>query len=290
MRRRRMTLTPRAAGAPSVNDTWDSAAALWAHAARTPSRIGDGPALNDTTDDMPSPWNGNTTMQQALDLGAHGWPEGLAKVAPVIARVDELIAHALPVKVIAYDVVGDAPDVGAYLSGVPENMLTFEDGERPNRMARVIVNVGASCAVKPETLEARGVIACALVDALERSGFRCEILVVHNTLGANGVMYNKRVLLKRAEDPLSMDMLTFPLVHPSMLRRIMFRCLELLPESARRGIGSGYGKSQAVVGEPGDIVIGELYGTGWTPENCAREVVKYLKEVGVHVEDDGLKS
>ena len=279
MRRRRVSVP--AGPVENVRVDFDSAAALWEHVAKKPTSLA---GHMDTLDSAPDAWNGNVTMQQALDLGAHGWPEGLTKVTPVVARVDDMIAHALPVKVTAYDVIGDAPDVGAYLSGVPESMLTVEDGERPNRMARVIINVGASANVKPETLEARGVIACALVDALERSGFRCEIILAHETRGWNGAIFSKRVMLKRAEEPLSMDMLTFPLVHPAMLRRVMFRCLELLTVEQRRGIGKGYGASRPVIGEPGDIVIGELYGTGWTPENCAKEVMRYLKEVGVHVD------
>jgi len=288
MRRR----TPRGATSPArapssdIREDFASAAALWAHVAKTPDDMPGYMASIDTPSDR---WNGNVTASQALDLGAHGWPDGLAKIAPVIARVDDLIAHALPVKVLAYDVVGDAPDVGAYLSGVPENMLTAEDGERPNHMARIIINVGASSSVSAETLEARGVIACALVDALERSGFRCEIIAAFETRG-DGVTYAARVMLKRAEEALSMDMLTFPLVHPAMLRRVMMRCVELTPSAARRAIGRRYGSPAAIVGELGDIVIGEMYGTGWTPENCAKEVMRYLKEIGVHVEDDGLKS
>ncbi|WP_196300559.1 hypothetical protein, partial [Streptococcus pneumoniae] len=68
--------------------------------------------------------------------------------------------------------------------------------------------------------------------------------------------------------------------------RVGVRCIELLPlEAARAFTANNYGSPEPITGDKGDIIIGELYGTGWTPERMADEVIKYLSEVGVHMID-----
>ncbi len=258
---------------------------LWDHVEQEPRGLNKGDGTLSYRES--SEWYGGMSWAEAKNAARNGWPEGLAKIAPVLARVDELIAHALPENVIAWDVTGETPDVGALLSGVPENMMTTEEAEGAARMVRVLVNVGASCAVSASTIEARGTIACALVDALERAGYRCEVLAgwVQET---RGYTYTTRALIKRAEEPLALDRIVFTLVHPSFMRRILFRCMELIPNKGMRDSflrGNSYGCPSHMIGQAGDIVIGELYGTNWTPDKCADEVKRYLQEVGVHMTD-----
>lgn len=250
-----------------------------------------------SSEDPRSDWNGNITWAQAKDYARNGWCEGLEKVAPVIAQVDELVAHAIPGPVLAYDVVGDAPDVGAYLAGIPENMLTYQEQDGANKMIRVLVNLGASASVSPKALEARGIISCALVDALERVGYRCEVVAVWSSQvrdpkGDASLFYDMKTVLKRAEEPLSLDRLTFALVHPAFFRRIMFRWMELIPDAQdRRAYSYGYGRPSPIIGEKGDVVVTEMYGghgSDWTPEILAKEVGRYLKEVGVHMDAEHL--
>ncbi len=247
------------------------------------------------SEDRPNTWNGGITWAQAKDYARNGWPEGLARIAPVLARVDDMVARVMPEPRIAYDVVGDAPDVGAFLAGIPENMLTTEIGEGSARMVRILVNLGAA-AVEPDAIEARGIIACALVDALERVGYRCEVAAVWSARawgdprpGATGsLFYSFRTVLKQAEESLSLDRLTFALIHPAFFRRVMFRAMEMIPDVADRDkfVYGGYGAPAPVMGEAGDVIVTEMNsGEGhWTPETLAREVGKYLDEVGVHLD------
>lgn len=234
-------------------------------------------------------WDMGVGYKGAVRLAREGWPEGLELIAPVLARVDELVAHAMPEPQPVYDVVGDAPDVGAYLAGVPENMLTQEEAEGRHRLVRLLVNVSASWGVSSATIRARGTLACALADALERAGYRCEIFAVFSTDTRDGKhrSFTVRTLLKRAEEPLCMDRIVFALVHPAFMRRILFRIVEQIPDEDFREsfIGNGgYGRPASIVGDKGDVVISEMYGHDWTAERIAEEVARYLAEVGVHME------
>jgi hypothetical protein len=196
----------------------------------------------------------------------------------------------MPEERITHDVVGHFPDIGAYLAGEPENMIAYEtvQGTAP-KVVRILVNCAASAAVSTKAIEARGAMACALIDALENAGYRCEVVAALESyimLGP-GVRYSigARVMLKRAEEALCMDRLVFALVHPAFLRRIGFRLTELCPDTAARDsfIRGAYGRTGTVVGGPGDIVIGEMDDADWTPERVAEEVRRYLAEVGVQV-------
>lgn len=263
---------------------------LWDHVEKEPiGRDPDGWSSSKAAE----AWNGNISWKKAKDYARNGWPEGTDKIAPTLARVDELIAHVMPEPRMSYDVVGDAPDVGAYLAGIPENMLTTEIQEGAARMVRVCVNVGASAGVSPRAIEARGIIACALTDALERAGYRVEVRAGWSQRtrdpkpNAEGALYlGTWTTLKRAEEPLSLDRITFALIHPSFMRRILFRVMELIPDRQDRDAftDNAYGCPCAVVGAAGDIIVTEMYGHGndWTPEILAAEVGRYLKEVGVH--------
>lgn len=260
----------------------------------TPSELWDEvakPSLDErmnTSSEAPSNWNGNITYQEAQRLARDGWPDGLKKIAPTLARVDDLVAHVLKEKVLVYDVVGDCPDVGAYLSGIPECMLAQDEQDGAAKVVRVIVNIGASFGVSAKTLEARGIVACALVDALERVGYRCEV-VVKLALSSGGNEELISSVFKTAQEPLNLDRIAFALIHPAFFRRLLFRVLERMGGDGETGkkfrtpFSYGYGRPMPVQGEKGDIVITEMYGSGseWTPEILAKEVLRYLKEVGV---------
>jgi hypothetical protein len=274
-------------------------AELWDHLAQRPAgkpRYADEGWSSEREDgsDVTSGWYGagaaGGAYAEALRLAREGWPEGLKKIEPIVRRVDDLIAHAIPEPRPVYDIVGDAPDVGAYLAGIPEHMLQMETQEGAARIVRVLVNVSVSAHVPTRTIEARGAMACALVDALERAGYRVELHVGDRSdcnVDGKHYVYHARAVLKRADEPLSLDRIAFPLMHPAFARRLMFRAFELIRDREMRDafMDAGYGRPAPIVGNAGDIIVGELYGGAeWTPERLADEVARYLAEVGVHMD------
>ena len=241
--------------------------------------------MDSSTSNSPSEdWDLNTGYRGALRLAREGWSEGRDAVSALVSRVDEIVAADIPTPALAWDVVGNEVDMGAFLAGEPEDMLGMIEQDKA-RFVRVIVNLSASWSVKADTLRARGVIACAVVDALERLGYRCEVIVGTRAM-SGGHAHEVRAMLKRAPEPVDLSRLAFWLAHPAAFRRLMFRLTERIePPTVRQAMRYSYGYPSPMTGEPGDILIGEMLGAGseWTVEAMAKEVERYLKEVGVSV-------
>src|SRR4029077_4430749 len=99
---------------------------------------------------------------------------------------------------------------------------------------KIVVNVAVSGAVTAATIMTRGGAILSWVDGLESEGFRCEIDVIEsglfreNTPKPLGVLFSVKV--KRADEPLDIDRVSFWLAHPAIQRRLMFGLYERSPE------------------------------------------------------------
>ena len=85
--------------------------------------------------------------------------------------------------------------------------------------------------------------AMQIIKKLEAQGFRCNLNIVLGTSagwGADARQFIIKVRVKSANEKLNVSKLAFPLVHPSMLRRLFFRFVEVYPNVTKKFVG-GYG-------------------------------------------------
>ena len=83
-----------------------------------------------------------------------------------------------------------------------------------------------------------------------KEGYRVELNIIAS-FGKTGACYRYddayingpmfRVCLKKASQRLNLKQVAFPLIHPSMLRRILFALIERVPECKEGFVGYGYG-------------------------------------------------
>lgn len=233
-------------------------------------------------------WDYGAGWDGTVDLAGRGWPEGLENVDAIRARVSAIVAREVTRPAWVFDVAGAVPDVGRYLAGEPENMLTPCEETAPARIVRLVVNFAASCNITAAAMYKRGAAALALVDAIESTGARVEI-VVCNAHCASG---NKRaviVTVKRAEDHADPDRLAFALAHPATLRRLWFAYAENTytpDERAEYGVGNG---SYGTPADMPDAERGDIYlpaALGWeehfsTPESAAAWIMETLRAQGI---------
>jgi hypothetical protein len=157
-------------------------------------------------------------------------------------------------------------------------------GPRFSRTCRTIANIVASAGVSPQVIMIRGAAICALVEALEMSGRRAEVIMacgVRN--GAN--TYSITVPVKEPDQPLDMDRLAFMLCHPAVLRRFVFSLMETESATVRRelSVPGCYGHA-ADTDTEGDVVVGraDWSNPAWRSVEGAREwVLNALREQGV---------
>jgi hypothetical protein len=127
------------------------------------------------------------------------------------------------------------------------------------------------------------------VDALERSGHRCEVVMAFAGGSRDrGSRHEVVTVVKQPEAPMQLDQLAFTLCHPSLFRRLQFSYLETLKPTVRATFGAGsYYYTPAITSEPGDVVLDRmsLYDEQWRNADAAKQwVLQRLQEQGVAIE------
>jgi hypothetical protein len=204
-----------------------------------------------TSDKDKGAWAGGTAnLKAAVALGHNGYDEIRPEVERMFTEMESQLAERLEIAFqTQFGYTGSVVDVGRYLSGEPECMLDFvpEPSARMGRVVRIIVNGIASASVSADRIKKRGVVVCALVDAIHKLGMGVEVYVEFptNDRGLNnpkGTVHTMLVKLHSSEQMLDINNLMFALCHPSMLRRISFSVMEQTKWApAKELVQSGYG-------------------------------------------------
>lgn len=81
-----------------------------------------------------------------------------------------------------------------------------------------------------------------IVKKLEAQGLRVNLnIVLGSAAGYPKKQFVLKIRIKSANERLNVSKLAFPLVHPSMLRRLFFRFVEVYPKFTSAFVG-GYGR------------------------------------------------
>lgn len=274
-------------GGRTVMNECDGPGDFWAHVSKPcPKEVSGSSNTGDRS------FTGVDNYGEALALARNGWPEGLERIKKMAGRISRHLASAVMEQAMVYDVVGESPDVGAFLSGEPEHMMRFEEAEGAPKVIRVTVNICASGGIGKEVLMRRGAVACALVDCIERAGFRAEVIATFGSK-ANGNAWFFTMPAKRPEEPLNMDRMAFILAHPAFLRRLIFRAMELEAKPSDFNVPCGYGTPC----DPPKEYQGEVYLPAmssveacWRTEEAAEvEALRILRKIGVVAELEASK-
>jgi hypothetical protein len=218
----------------------------------------------------------------ALKLARTGWSEGLNR----IKRCEDLIVAKLNAGndlVRSMDVSGDESDISLFIEGDPEYMVTYQMGEGRKPVVRLVVSVSASCAISNDTITMRGAAICAAIDAVESSGVRVELVIDSSWV----IMTEPRkvakyqIVTKRSEDSLDRDKIAFVLMHPTMLRQIVFRLTESNPTTNPSFVDRSYGiPIDPIQDDPDAVYMGCMhYDDGrWNTTESAVAATKRLIE------------
>lgn len=122
-------------------------------------------------------------------------------------------------------VAGYQPIVPLYLIGVPTNMITKQMVAVKSKVLTVSKLVNYKGSTDKSVIEEESIKALRVVRQLEQCGYRVNLNVV---LGSeqHGTTIVCSVRIKNANEKLNISKVSFPMVHPSMLRRLFFRYIE----------------------------------------------------------------
>lgn len=172
--------------------------------------------------------------KRILDRSCY-WPEGRELFTTEFFKAKEGLQNRQCPSILN-DVAGFTPDIPEYLIGsTPCTMYNESETEGLTVSAKPIIKIGINQVNRPHissrTLINRGSALLAMVDDLERQGFRTEIwstarvgtcVTVTPELGWD-------ILIKPSTQTADPSMLAFPLGHPAWGRRIGYRIVEAFP-------------------------------------------------------------
>ena len=136
------------------------------------------------------------------------------------------------------DVVGFMPNIPNYILGIPTNMIRDNRTMINSKVLNIFINISAAWYIDKEDIKRNAAKYVYAINRLEEEGYRCNVYT-----GSAGERRDKKNLLvvkiKSDKEPMNLAKMSFPLCHPSMLRRLKFKWMETIPID----FGSGYGQS-----------------------------------------------
>ncbi len=181
-----------------------------------------------------------SSYEEAVGLFQNGWTE-MAKKLDTGLKVKTAQLFNDKVRRSQYDVVGGNCSVPRYLQGIPTAMINQKTVVKKQKIVNIYKDISYSAMHGADTIMEESVKALEIVRRIEAGGARVNLFVVLGT-EADGHSVIFAVKIKGADERLNISKLAFPLVHPSMLRRLYFRLIEVAPCVKEKGFEWGYGK------------------------------------------------
>lgn len=224
--------------------TFDSLASFYDYICNTP--------LNDSFRWYPlSSVNGterftNTrSFDHATELFKNGWDDMSAKLTQELKNIEHQVQPSQKPRSV-YDVQGFQACVPRYIQGIPTNMIGRKNVPIKQKVITLNKFIAYSCGVRASQIEEESIKALQIVKKLEAQGYRVNLNIVEQ-VSSGGFTYCLKIRIKSSTEKLNISKVAFPLVHPSMLRRLVFRFVETypaIPASYCRGYGMPHDESQ----------------------------------------------
>lgn len=224
--------------------------------------------------------------EEAFKLLRKGWPEGKEKMLSILNTIRNSIRLDCITHEFFPSVEGSAPNIEAYIQGIPEDMFHMEEIQvnAPPTFIQLQVDCGFPHNVTAEQMIWAGATLFASMEALRTQGCAVNLLLTHSVASSRSdAQYQTSVPVSNNID---IDTLSFLLTHPSTLRRIVFCIREHEPEDIRRRMGfyrgGGYGMTTTIKNPNSNICLslaGLAYRFSSSPEfnlTTAQTILKNL--------------
>lgn len=162
-------------------------------------------------------WSGTEYWDEAVDYAKHGWDAGIKSMSENLETLNTVIN-------VEHHVVGHTVDVGRYLMGVPDNMITFYDDTYRNKAPlTVLVKLDYLADIKGETAMEYSNLILETIVKLSQT-FNVELIGCFetNSEGFKNVVF---IDIKKLNDRFVLNNLAFAF-HPAFFRRFWFKWLE----------------------------------------------------------------
>lgn len=184
-------------------------------------------------------FTGTENFNEAIELFKNGWKEGSQNLTKRLEAKMKSMEPTMKVKT-QRSVAGYQVLVPNYLSGDPMSMLSKKMVPVKQKVVTLNKSIAYNCRVTKEEIEEESIKAFQLIKKVEAQGMRVNLNIIQG-FDVNEMRIILKIRLKNSTEKLNLSKLAFPLVHPSMLRRLSFRFLEVAPNVSQQYV-FGYGR------------------------------------------------
>ena len=178
------------------------------------------------------------SYEEATKLLKDGWSSMAQEITKKLNVIKNQVVNE-HVQKILYDVVGFQASVPRYLQGIPTSMVNKKMVPVKQKVITLDKDISYNASIKTEQIIEASVQTLQLIKKIEAQGIRVNLNLIWG-VAAGDTKEVAKVRLKSANERLNISKLSFPLVHPSMLRRLCFRYLEVAP-TVTKSYTWGYG-------------------------------------------------
>ena len=191
-------------------------------------------------------WSGGYTYYENYEMARNGVTLDL-KNLKLKDKLSTSIDKGLKAEFI-HDITGEMVDIGAYLSGEPECMITTtERVGKVRNVVNILFNGSANCGISHTQMVWKGIATMGLIDAITHAKrYRLNIFYM---VALRTYRYKRTgVVVKLADSAKTYDAqaLGYVLTEPGMLRKLFFGYCDGLPDKCADAMNvdtGGYGKS-----------------------------------------------
>lgn len=201
------------------------------------------------------------SFEDATQLMKNGWQEMAQKLTQKLTVLNKQIQPAKK-SINVLSVAGYQPVVPLYLAGVPTDMVSKKLVTMKSKIINITKCVTYSAYVTTEQIVEESIKALQVVKKIEAQGYRVNLAIVLAVRGSDGTEILAKVRIKNANERLNNSKVAFPMVHPSMLRRLFFRYIETNPNVTgcfRPGYGMPLDYKVICTKLPDDIVLPAMW-------------------------------
>lgn len=183
-------------------------------------------------------WSGTSSYKEALELSNTGWTTAATKMATKV-KMTASESHSARTSKPVYSIVGSQACVPLYLQGVPTNMCSRKTLYTKQKVVTVTKGISYNFGWKTEDMIDEGTKSIQIIQSMENGGLRVKLNVLFSVTH-EGETNTCKVCIKQPDERISISKMAFALSHPSMLRRLMLKWVEVDPYS-KKSMGINYG-------------------------------------------------
>lgn len=179
-----------------------------------------------------------SSYEEAVNLMKNGWDDMAKKLTEKMRVIECQTAHICKARNVR-SVAGYQAVVPRYLQGNPKSMIAKQMQPVKQKVVNITKSINYNCKTKTSTMIEESIKALQIVKKLESQGYRVNLNVSLGTEAKGRKIYAK-VRIKSANERLNISKVAFAMCHPSMLRRLYLRFVEVYPNVTKSFV-YGYG-------------------------------------------------